>query len=691
MIINYFKYRIVKQQQPSDCGPACLLSLIRYFGGRAYLDKLRVLCHTDYRGCRLYDLKSAAEKLGFRCSAYRIDKGRYPSDNLPVILHCQLPNYLTHYVIVYAVRKGRFLIGDPAKGLYWLDKKELDDLWESRILLTFDYQLPYRDPVYRSDWSWFWGYIRDYSDSILQIFFCGIISILAGFFTAFLMRTVTERVVPEQDWHLLTLSLIFLMAFLLLRSGAEYVRKVLFFRHGNSLFQTIFSKSFKHFIHLPYRLISRFTTGEMTARFLDLFRIQSFYHFTLLYGLSDLFILLGSIVVMYFFSPLLAGISALFVLLLGGTLVGFYPTLRRIQNTTLRKGAAFSQGLIETLEGLDEISALDVHSYFIHLNEDEFKKFLDCWKRVGLINSRILVFSEGFLGVFQLVFIGLGIRFVLKGGLTFGNWLAAFVLTGNFIPSVFRLMENALKGAEARESITRLRDFLIHPIEKTEGEQEIDRPDFLLDIQKCSFQWPKYQPLFEKVSFSVRKGSMIHILGENGTGKTTLIHAILQQYRFSEGNMYWNGKHVMQIDLTVYRSHFGVVTQEVKIFNMTLQDNIFLGRNVQNKTWLKEIFRDFNWFFQKFELGLFTLLGEGYRQLSGGEKQLVGLLRAILDEPDVLILDEGFNSLDTITQSWVLQWIKMYSENHAVIIISHDHQISNFASDVVSLDKETAG
>lgn len=691
MIINYFKYPLVKQHQSSDCGPACLLSLIRYFGGYTYLDKLRLLCHTDYKGCRLYDLKQAAEKTGMKCSAFRVEKGKYPEMELPVILHCELPEHMTHYVIVYAHKKGRFLIGDPAKGLYWMDQKALDSLWKSRVLMTVQCISTYRDPDYQSDGAWLVSYVRKYADHVLQILFCGVISIFAGFFTAFLIRAVTERVIPRQDQQLLLISLVFLSCFLLIRSAVTYIRNLLFYRHGKILFQDIFQSSISHFTHLPYGIISRFSTGEITSRFLDMFRIQSFYQFTLLHGLADAFILVGSLLVMVVFSPLLAALSTLFILLLAGILAGFYPRLRKLQNTMLQKGAAFSHELIETMEGMAEISAFGVHPYFIRLNREKYDAFLSRWQDVGLLNSRLFVLSECGLGVFQLLFIGGGILRVMNGHLSFGNWLAAFILTSNFIPSLFRVMENALKAAETREAITRLRDFLIHPVETCEGKTSDPVPDFSLDLRNCTFQWPKYQPLFEKISFSLRKGSLIQISGDNGTGKTTLIHSILRQYQFCEGDMYWNGKPVMMTDIVDYRRHFGLVSQDVKIFNMTLRDNIFLGRKPKNFRWLNEIHRDFNWFIQKFEYGLLTILGEGHRRLSGGEKQLVGLLRAILEEPDVLILDECFNSLDRMTRHRVLEWIKMYAKHHAVILISHDSQMMDLAQTVVDLKREYAG
>jgi ATP-binding cassette, subfamily C, bacteriocin exporter len=691
MIIKYFKYPVVRQHQSADCGPACLLSLVRYFGGRAYLDKIRLLCHTDYKGCRIYDLKTAAEKLGFKTSAFRYDKDKYPRNDLPVILHCRLSNNMEHFIIVYKVKKERFLVADPAKGLSWLSRSELDKLWQSRVLLTFQKMTVYRDPAYMSDWMWLLSYIKRYEDHVLQIVFCGLVTIFSGFFTAFLMKTITEQVIPGKDDSLLKLSLLFMLIFLLLRGFSGYIRHVLFYKHGKHLFNEIFKESMNYFTRLPFTVISRFTTGEMTSRFLDLFRIQSFYQFTLLQGLTDLCILISSLSVMCFFSGRLAVLSSIFIVLLGILLAGIYPSIRKIQNTMLRKSAAFSHGLIETMEGMDEISAFCANPYFTRLNYKKYEEFLGYWTKAGYLNNRILIFSELCMGFFQLLFIAMGVNMILKGSLSFGNWLASFILTANFIPALFRLMENALKASEAREAITRLRDFLIHPPECKSGLSLTERTHFSLELRNCSFQWPKYTPLFENVNISLRKGQITVITGENGSGKSTLVHSILRQYRFSEGDMFWNETPVLQTDISTYRQKFGLVTQNVKIFNMSLRDNIFLGRKPGNYKWLNDIHRDFNWFFQKFDAGLLTILGEGHQKISGGEKQIVGLIRAVLEEPHVLILDECFNSLDMMTRNWILLWIKSYAEKHAVLMISHDPRICRIAHSVINLDSLTAG
>jgi len=691
MIINFFKYPVVRQAQITDCGPACLLSILRFYGGRTYLDKIRMMCHTDHKGSRLYDLKTTAELLGLQGSAYKYDKDQYPGKEYPAILHFLTHENLDHFVVLYAINKEKFLIGDPAKGLYWLNKESLDQYWQSRVLLILKKVYPFQDPDYCSDWLWLINHIRKYWDFMVQILFCSLITIFSGFFTAFLIKNLTEKIIPDQNGKLLVVSLIFLGFFLTLKSLAGYVRNYLFYKHGRVLFYDIFTESMTHFIRLSYTIISRFNTGDMTTRFLDLFRVQNFYQFTLLTGLTDLFILAGSLCLMTYFSPLLSSISAIFVLFLTGLFVLIYPGLRKLQNTMLHKGAHFSQGLIETMEGMDEISAFCADEYFSRLNRKKYEDYLNHWKKTGLFQNRFVLVAELSLTLFMVLFIFLGVQQIISLKLTFGNWLAAYILSANLIQPVFRLLENALKASEAREAINRLRDFLVHPVEKETDNNLKKGSDLILTLRNCTFQWPKYSPLFEKLNISVPKGRITVITGDNGSGKSTLMHAILRQYRFSEGDILWNDISVIHTGISNYRRCFGIVTQDVKIFNLTLGENIFFGRHTDNYLWLKEIQRDFQWFFQKFDLGIMTVLGDGTRKLSGGEKQIVGLLRAVLNEPEILILDECFNSLDQMTKNWVLMWLKSYANNHAVLVISHDPQICNQAEFIIDMNTVSAG
>ena len=139
-------------------------------------------------------------------------------------------------------------------------------------------------------------------------------------------------------------------------------------------------------------------------------------------------------------------------------------------------------------------------------------------------------------------------------------------------------------------------------------------------------------------------------------------------------------KNDVEVDLVAdpaladYRKNIALVPQQIKVFNGTLADNIICGRTTVNIHELFDIIKSFklDFFPAWFEQGLFTILGEDNRQLSGGEKQILGLIRALLEKPQVLIIDEGLNAIDIESESQIHNIIQIYAQNHLVLLISHN-------------------
>lgn len=129
-----------------------------------------------------------------------------------------------------------------------------------------------------------------------------------------------------------------------------------------------------------------------------------------------------------------------------------------------------------------------------------------------------------------------------------------------------------------------------------------------------------------------------------------------------------------EIDLEIYRKNIGVVPQNIKIFNGTLADNILVGRIDKNLDELTERINELGLqpFYSRFEQGLFTLLGEDNRKLSGGEKQIIALTRALWEEPAILVLDESLSGMDLELEELIHNVLSCYSLQHAVLIITHN-------------------
>jgi ABC-type multidrug transport system fused ATPase/permease subunit len=162
--------------------------------------------------------------------------------------------------------------------------------------------------------------------------------------------------------------------------------------------------------------------------------------------------------------------------------------------------------------------------------------------------------------------------------------------------------------------------------------------------------------------------------GPIGSGKSTLMQILHRKYPLLKGEILLGNRSIQEIDLSAYRGKVAVVPERIKVINGTLIENILLGRQVSDLKDLNTLLGKycFNDYLQKFERGLFTILGENGHHLSGGELQMLGLIRALINEPEILIIDEGLNALDTETELTIFKEIELYARNHFVMLCTHN-------------------
>jgi len=188
------------------------------------------------------------------------------------------------------------------------------------------------------------------------------------------------------------------------------------------------------------------------------------------------------------------------------------------------------------------------------------------------------------------------------------------------------------------------------------------------------------------------KGTVTAIIGESGSGKTTLANILQKSYSWEQGQILVNNQLKLQdIAIQNWRSNMGVIPQEVYIFNGNVLYNIVLEDNCDNKLLQEIIIRyGLTEFIQNLPNGLMTLVGEDGINLSGGQKQVIGLLRVLYRQPQFYILDEPTASLDTNTEQLVVQILKKLKDHSIILLITHRLSlIDNIADTVYKMDMKT--
>ncbi len=254
-----------------------------------------------------------------------------------------------------------------------------------------------------------------------------------------------------------------------------------------------------------------------------------------------------------------------------------------------------------------------------------------------------------------------------------GQMMGAYSLLAYLLPSIHNLVDTNISLQGASIASQRLMDMFLVEKEKDEGTIPFNMKKSLI-VKNGSFSWDGRNFLFNNLDIEIEKGKICSLIGKSGSGKSTLVQILQRKYGLSGGKLLIDSINANKINLEDYRKNIGVVPQNIKIFNGAIADNILAGRTLKNLNELNErvIELGLQKFYSRFNQGFFTLLGEDNRKLSGGEKQIIALTRALWEKPELLILDESLSGIDLELEAFIHKVLHEYSQQHAILIITHN-------------------
>jgi subfamily B ATP-binding cassette protein MsbA len=230
---------------------------------------------------------------------------------------------------------------------------------------------------------------------------------------------------------------------------------------------------------------------------------------------------------------------------------------------------------------------------------------------------------------------------------------------------------------------------LVPEFKKEEKLAKFDKVIGEIRFKNVSFSYEEGQPVLENISFTTHPGEIIALVGPSGSGKTTLINLILKFYTPQSGSIYFDGLDLKEISPKWLREQIGVVSQEVFLFNDTIERNIKYGKPNATKeeaidvAKMANIHEDIEGFANKYE----TEIGERGIRLSAGQRQRISIARAFLKNPPILIFDEPTSALDADTESLIKDSLKKLTGNRTTFIIAHRLSIIDIAHKILVIEK----
>jgi ATP-binding cassette subfamily B protein len=673
---------LYRQQDLSDCGVACLLSVIQYYKGTNSIEALRRLSGTGKSGTTLFGLYEAATSAGFNaegCKASIIDLQKH---NKPVILHVVMPGNLQHYVVYFGYNKNnkgvlRFEIGDPAQGIVSLSEDELNSIWQSKTCLTLEpnAQFVTAREIQKVKYKWLFTIIkRDLP--ILSVAAClGLMMAAMSLSMAIFSQKLIDDFLPGRQVGKVYAGLLLVGMILLVKEGISALRQWILLQQGRNFNSRIIQYFFSRLLHLPMPFFDTRKIGDLTARLNDTVRLQRVV--TQIAGTAIIEVLVVIVTLSFLFNySVPIALSTIIVLPFFFFLAFFNKRQILIRQRQVMQGYALTESnYISSIQGIAAIKNHNQQNSFALQNEDVYHSYQASILRFGRLQIGIsfLISISGIL--FLLVLLAYGSSLVLADQLKIGELMATLSLVGSLLPSVSSLAMLSIPVSEASVAINRMYELTGLEIEKAEPELDNNLLQIQsLSIENLSFRFPGRNPLLKSINIKVKKGELIGLTGENGCGKSTLVQLLLKHYQPHSGRILINETNdIESITGNIWRKYCIVVPQQVHLFNTSVLENIAFEDAMQHSAAVSEFLNKhgFAQFFNVLPQGVFTLVGDEGINLSGGQRQLIGIARALFANPQFLILDEATSAMDMVTEKFVWNLLNKLLPNMAILFITH--------------------
>lgn len=669
---HFAKYPIVLQYDRADCGPASLLSVLLYYGGNSDLVHMRELCGTNPAGTTMLSMVEAARKSGFEAFGASGEYEDLLKESMPCIAHV-IADSFNHYIVVYKISAAGVYVADPAKGRYFMKKQDFISIWQSRSVILLK---PAENLMKRKTIKWFeWIYpfIRKEETWLYQSVFLGLIYTITGLLTAVFIQKIIDQFIPGRNVDKIIYTGLFLTVLMALKSGINFLRQKFLIVLNRNINLSLNAEFLEHIFDLPQKFFDSRKTGDITSRLQDALKIQQTIITLAGSGIIDLLIIIGSTLLVFHFSTSLAIISILVLPVYLSVLLSFSAKIKAEQNEVMKSYSLVESTYIDSLTGIHEIIGFSAGRAFSMLNISLFRYFQDRVRKLGMMQAIIGSAAEISGNLIVLGILIWGAVMVTKEGLMLGKMIAAYSLLAGVLPSINRIVENWISIQGASIAATRIMDLLLSEKENNAGAAAFDLKE-AVKVRGAHFGWTKQKPVFSGIDMDIRLGRITALCGPSGAGKSTLVQILQRKYALESGTIYIDYIPAESSELTEYRKNFAVVPQNIKLFNGTIAENILLGRTASSLSEVQQKIQKmgFGYFLDRFPANIMTPLGEDNVHLSGGERQILALIRALYDEPRILMIDEGLSGIDMELEEQIFGIIREYSARHAVLLITHN-------------------
>ncbi len=574
-----------------------------------------------------------------------------------------------------------------------IELAELKALYQNKVFFVkpkhrFDKRTP--QLIDSGHGHWFWSTIRGslpiYRDVLIASLLINIFAVVSPLF----VMNVYDRIVPnlafDSLWVLaIGVSIVFVFDFIM-RQMRSYFIDVAGKKSDILLSSKIFAKV------MGMRLEARPASTGAFARHLQEFEsVRDFFTSATVAALVDVPFALLTLTVIWLVAGPMVFIPTLCLFILLGYSFAIQLPLRRSIDEGSRLAAQKYANLVEGLNGIEGIKVTGAEGLYQHRWEEAVAHMSNWSIKTRKLSNSVSSLSSFLQQMLSVCLIVYGVYLIKDGELSMGGLIAAVMLSSRALGPLSQLSLLITRYTQTKSGLAILENIMAMPDETEEGKRYIHRASMVGDIefQSVSFKYPEQENnVISDINLRIRPGEKVAIIGRIGSGKTTLQKLLMGLYRPSQGGIHLDGIEQNQIHPADLRRTIGCVLQDAPLYYGSIRENICLGVPFTSDDMvLKAAHRaGVSSFTDRDPNGLDRQVGEGGRLLSGGQRQSVVIARALLLNPNVLIMDEPTSAMDNRSELHIKKQLASLDKHQTLILITHKTSMLDVVDRLIVMD-----
>lgn len=679
------------QMAATECGAASLAMILSYYGHHISISEVSTQCGVGRDGLSASSIIKSARRYGLKARAISVqDTDRFAELDLPTIIHWQF----NHFMVLERWTPNQVHVVDPAIGRKKLTREEFDQSFTGiAVLLEPSEHFVRRRGASSSALlvNYLQNALKLAPGAVLQILFASLVLLLFGLVMPSTTAIVINSIVPLSLLDMLPVFGLGMLLIVLTHLMLNYVRSVILIKLEARIDAHLMISFFDHLLSLPLRYFQLRSSGDIISRLGSNALLRDMLNTQLISSILDMIAVVVYLVILIKMAPLFAAVAVCFGIAQVFLMVGANKHALSLLKSSL-EAQGKSQGYLT--EALVQISTMKAAGAEKHVRLRWLRLFF-----AEMSSSVRSSYFGTFIGSLQslvhslapLVLMVVGAQQVITGVLPLGTMMALLSLATSFLGPLTSLVGTGHQIQQAYAHLDRIVDVM-----KAESElhgKALMQPPRLkghIQLVNVGFQYDlNAKSVLHSINLTIQPGQKVALVGRSGAGKSTLGKLLLGLYLPTQGEIYYDQIPLSSMNPQEVRAQFGVVMQDIGIFNGSIRDNIAFntpGVSLDAVIWAAQhaaIHDDII----KMPMDYETIVSEGGSAISGGQRQRLALARALVRNPVILLLDEATSSLDVTTERVVEQNLNRLSCTQ--IIIAHRLSTIRNADIILAVDQGT--